>query len=332
MATRPRVLRHTGPLLALLATIALTLPSPSRAQAPASDAWPSKPLRIVVGSGPGSSPDIIARLLAQKLGDDLKQPVVVDNRPGAFGNIGMELVARAPADGHTMLVGIPTVVINSHLYPLNFNPVTDLVPVAQLTSVTFVLIARPGFEPESVPAIVEAARKRAGAVSCAWTGPIPHFACELLRLRSGADINVVPYKTQPAAINDLIGGQVDLMFDVTNSAAPQVRAGRVRAIATVNPARGVGPFGALPTMAETFAGFSFVTWQGVFLPGRTTRAIVDRLNQAVNAALDDPDIARKLRDGGLAIAQGSVDSFAAIVRRDHDTYGRIIREAGIKAD
>lgn len=302
------------------------------AQAPASDAWPSKPLRIVVGSGPGSSPDIIARLLGQRLSDDLKQPVVIDNRPGAFGNIGMELVARAPADGTTMLVGIPTVSINPHLYSLSFNPITDLAPVAQLTSVTFVLVARPGFEPVTVPAIIEAAHKRAGAVSCAWTGPIPHFACELLKLRSGADINVVPYKTQPAAINDLIGGQVDLLFDVTNSAVAQVRAGRIKALATVNPARGIGPFGDLPTMAETFSGFAFVTWQGVFVPGKTPRPIVERINQAVNTALQDPGIAQKLSDGGLAVAHGSVESFEVIVRRDHDTYGRIIRDAGIKAD
>ena len=296
------------------------------------DSWPSRAIHIIVGSTPGSSPDVVARLIGQKLGEALKQPVIIDNRAGGYSNIAMEAAARAAPDGYTLLLGIPTVSINPHLYALNFDPIADLAPVAQLTTVTFALIAHPEFAPRTVPEIIAAAKARPGAVTCAWSGPIPHFACELLRIRGQVDMNVVPYKSQPTAMNDLIGGRVNLLFEVTNVAVPQAKANRVRAIATLNPARDTGPFGDLPTMSETFPGFDFVTWQGIFAPAKTPRQIINRLNREIGTILEDPDLRKRLTDGGLGVASGTAEAFEAKVKRDYVTYGQIIRDAGIKAE
>lgn len=316
-----------------VAAIAVAHASHVHAQAgtTSTDSWPSKPIRLIVGSTPGSSPDVIARLVGQKLGEELKQPLVIENRAGAFGNISMEAVARAAPDGYTLLLGIPTVSINPHLYPMSFDPMADLAPVAQLTTVTFTMMARLDFAPRSVSEIIAAAKAKPGAVSCAWSGPIPHFACELLRIRGQIDINVVPYKSQPLALNDLIGGRVDLVFDVTNVAVPQIRANRVRAIATINPERGLGPLGDLPTVNETIPGFAFVTWQGIFAPAKTPRDIVNRLNREIGKVLQDPGVRKRLTDGGLGVASGTAGAFEAVVKRDHATYGKIIRDAGITA-
>ena len=311
---------------------ALTLAPASGVQAQTgAEAWPSKPIRVIVGSTPGSSPDVIARLVGQKLGEELKQPVLVENRAGAFGNISMEAVARAAPDGTTLLLGIPTVSINAHLYPLSFDPIADLAPVAQLTTVTFTMLSRPDFAPRSVPEIIAAAKAKPGAVSCGWSGPIPHFACELLRIRGQIDVNVVPYKSQPQALNDLIGGRVDLVIDVTNVALPHVQGNRVRAIATLNPERGQGPLGHLPTVNESIPGFAFVTWQGLFAPGKTPRDIVARLNREISKVLQDPVIRKRLTDGGLGVASGTAEDFEAVVKRDSATYGKIIKDAGITA-
>ncbi len=304
----------------------------AQAAAPSADIWPARAIRLVIGAAPGASPDIVGRLIGKKLGERLKQPVVIDNRVGAFGNIAMEATVRAAPDGYTILLGIPSVAINPHLYSLNFDPMADLMPVAKVTSVTFTLIAHPEFEPRSVPEIIAAARAKPGKVSCAWAGPIPQFGCEMLRLRGNIDLNVVPYKSQAQALNDLVGGQVNMLFETTNVAAPQAKAGRVRPIATTNALRGAGPFGDLPILNETFPGFVFEGWQGVFLPAKAPREIAFRLNREIGAVLEDPDIRKRLTDGGLGVETGTVEAFGETVRRDHAAYGKIIRDAGIKAE
>jgi len=301
-----------------------------RAQAP--EAFPSKPLRFIVAAAPGGSPDVVARLVGQHLGERLKQPVLVDNRPGAAGNIGIEAAARAAPDGYTIFLAIPNVVINPHLYRMSVDPLTALAPVAQLTRVTFVLLASPEFAPQTVPEVLAAARARPGAVRCGWGGPLPHFACELLRMQAQADISVVPYKGNAPAMNDLIGGRIDLLLDVPNVALPQVQANRVRAIATTNPKRGSGPFGQLPTVNETLAGFEFEGWQGVLAPSGTPREIVDRLNREIVAVLGAEDVRKRLGDGGLDVAPGTPAAFAETLQRDHARYAKIIREAGIRAE
>ena len=295
-------------------------------------AFPSKPLRFIVAAPPGGSPDVVARLVAHPLGERLKQPVLVDNRAGASGNIGIEAAVRAAPDGYTIFLAIPNVVINPHLYKLSFDPMRELTAVAQLTTVTFVLLASPEFAPRSVPEVLAAAKARPGEVSCGWGGPLPHFACQLLRIQGQADITVVPYKGNAPAMKDLIGGRIDLLLDVPNVALPQVQANRVRAIATTNAKRGAGPFGHLPTVNETLAGFEFEGWQGALAPAGTPREIVARLNREIVAVLGDDELRKRLSDGGLDAAPGPPEAFAAIMQRDYSRYAKIIREAGIRAE
>ena len=323
-----------GLLLATLIAVLIAHVPLTHAQSSATgvESWPSKPIRIIINGAAGTATDVVGRMIGQKLGERLKQPVVIDNRTGAIGNIAIETAARAAPDGYHLFYSIPSVAINPHLYPMAVDPMTDLAPVVQAAAVTFTLIAHPDFAPRTVPEIVTAAKAKPGAVSCAWAGPSPHFACALLRLRSGADINVVSYKSQSLALNDVIGGHVNLMFEVTNVAAAQARAGRVRPLATINPARGSGPFAELPTVSETYSGFEFVTWQGVFVPVKTPRPIIERLNREIGAIMDDAEVRKRLTDGGLTPAAGTVAAFDALVKRDHELFGRIIREAGIKPE
>lgn len=316
----------------VLALALLALPGLHEARAQGPGGFPSKPLRFIVAAPPGGSPDVVARLVGQHLGDRLKQPVLVDNRAGASGNIGIEAAARAAPDGHTIFLAIPNVVINPHLYKLSFDPMTELTAVAQLTTVSFVLLASPEFAPRSIAEVLAVARARPGAVSCGWGGPLPHFACQLLRIQGQADITVVPYKGNAPAMKDLIGGRIDLLLDVPNVALPQVQANRVRAMATTNPKRGAGPFGHLPTVNETLAGFEFEGWQGVLAPAGIPREIVERLNREIVAVLSDDELRKRLSDGGLDAAPGSPEAFAAVVQRDYSRYAKIIREAGIRGE
>lgn len=296
------------------------------------DKFPSKPIRWIVAGPPGGSPDVVARIIGQHLGERLKQPVIIDNRAGAFGNIGMEAAARAVPDGHTILLGIPTVVINPVLYKLTFDPLSELTAVTQLTTVTFVLLANPNFTPSTVNDLLAAAKAKPGTVTCGWGGPLPQLACELLKIEGHVDINSIPYKGNAPAMKDLIGGEINLLFDVPNVVLAQVKANRVRAIATTNSKRGTGPFGHLPTINESLSGFEFEGWQGVLAPARTPREIVARLNYEVAAVLESSEVRKRLADGGLDVAHGSPEAFAEIIRRDHAKYSKIISDAGIKAE
>lgn len=306
----------------------------SLAQTPSAsrESFPSKPIRWIVAGPPGGSPDVLARTVSQPLSKRLRQPVIVENRAGAFGNIGMEAAARATPDGYTILLAIPTVVINPFLYKLSVDPLTDLTAVTQLTTVTFVLLASPGFPPQTIQEVLAAAKAKPGTVTCGWGGPIPQLACERLKAQGQVDIITVPYKGNAPAMTDLVGGQIKLLFDVVNVAIPQVNANRVRAIATTNLRRGSGPFGHLPTINETLPGFEFEGWQGVLAPARTPREIIIRLNHEIGTVLQDDAIRKRITDGGLDIAIGSPEAFAETIRRDHANFSKIIREAGIKPE
>jgi len=326
-------------LMTRLSATALTLlaalcgPSLHAQNASAStETFPSKPIRWIVPFPPGGATDVVARLVGQRLSERVKQPVIVDNRAGAFGNIGMEAAARAAPDGYTILFGFSGVVINPVLYKLNFDPLTDLTAVTQLTTLTYVLLTNVNFPPRTVPEVLAAAKARPGTVTCGCGNLFFQVVCELLKIQGQVDISAVPYKGQAPAMNDLVGGRISLLFDNTNTALPQMKAGRVRAIATTNPKRGAGPFGHLPTVGETLPGFELVSWFGVLAPSGTPREIITRLNREIGAVLDEDEVRKHLTDGGLEVAHGSPEAFAEIMRRDHERYSKIIREAGIKAE
>ena len=295
--------------------------------------FPSKPIRWIMPFPPGGPSDTVARIVGQRLSARLKQPVLVDNRAGASGNIGMEAAARAAPDGYTIVFGAPgSVVINSILHKLNFDPLTDLTPVSRLTSFAFVLIANPEFPARTVPELLAAAKAKPGTVTCGSGAALQQLACEFLKLYGRVDLSTIPYKGGAPAMNDLVAGQINFMFEVPNVAIPQVRANRVRAIATTNPHAGTGPFGHLPSVNETLPGFELESWFGVLAPRATPREIILRLNREFGAVLAEEDVRKRLIDAGLEPVPGSPEVFAQIMRRDHAKYSKMIRDAGIKAE
>ena len=306
-----------------------------RAQSPLDPAanFPSKPIRWIMPFPPGGPSDTVARIVGQRLSARLKQPVLVDNRAGASGNIGMEAAARAAPDGYTIVFGAPgSVVINSILQKLNFDPLTDLTPVSRLTSFAFVLITNPEFPVRTVPELLAAAKARPGTVTCGSAAALQQLACEFLKLYGGVDLSTIPYKGGAPAMNDLVAGQINFMFEVPNVAIPQVKANRVRAIATTNPNAGTGPFGHLPSVNETLPGFEVESWFGVLAPRATPREIILRLNRELGAVLAEEDVRKRLIDAGLEPVLESPEAFAEIMRRDHAKYSKMIRDARIKAE
>jgi len=290
--------------------------------------FPSHPIRWVVPFAPGGPTDINSRILAPKLSERLGQPVLVENRVGAAGNIGTDAVAKAAPDGYTVLYAVPSVITNPFFFKGSPDP-KELAPVIQVANVPMVLLASTKFEPKSVADIVAAIKAKPGTVSCGSSGALPTVGCELLRSRS-ADMIMVLYKGNGPALNALMSGEINLLFDVVNTAGPQVRTGRVRAVATLSPKRGAAGFPDLPTLAETLPGFEFVTWHGVMAPAGTPREIVERWNREIGAALALPDVRARLTDTGFEIVGGGHEVFAERLARDQQLFGDILRKAGVK--
>jgi len=292
--------------------------------------FPSHPIRWVVPFAPGGPTDINSRILAPKLSERLGQPVLVENRVGAAGNIGTDAVAKAAPDGYTVLYAVPSVITNPFFFKGSPDP-KELAPVIQVANVPMVLLASTKFEPKSVADIVAAIKAKPGTVSCGSSGALPTVGCELLRSRS-ADMIMVLYKGNGPALNALMSGEINLLFDVVNTAGPQVRTGRVRAVATLSPARGVAAFPDLPTVSETLPGFEFVTWHGVMVAAGTPRPVVDRWNREIAAALALPEVRARLVETGFEIVGGGPEVFEDRLRRDQELFGRILRDAGVKPE
>ena len=300
--------------------------------AQAQSAWPSKPIRWIVPFPPGGPADVVARLLSSKLAERTGQPGVVENRGGAGGNVGHEAAAKAPADGYTLLFVVPAIITNPFFLKASIDPFKELAPVIHLDSASMVLLTSPAFPAGSVSEVIALARAKPGSVSCAASGALPQVGCEMLRAYAGAEMIMVQYKGNAPALNAVMGGEVNLLFDLVNTAQGQVKAGRVRAIASTNAKRGIGPFGDLPAIAETIPDFELVTWHGVMVPAATPADIVQKLNREIQWVLEQPDIRKRFSDGGLDITGGTPETFEAILRREYAKYGRILVGAGIKPE
>jgi tripartite-type tricarboxylate transporter receptor subunit TctC len=302
--------------------------------AQAQTAWPSKPIRWIVPFPPGGPADVVTRMLSVKLAERVGQTGIVENRAGAGGNVGHEAAAKAAPDGYTVTVVfvVPAIVTNPFFLKASIDPFKELGPVIHLDSASMVLLTHPGFPANTVAEVIARARAKPGSVSCASSGALPQVGCEMLRVHAGAEMIMVQYKGNAPALNALMGGEVNLLFDVVNVAQGQVKSGRVRAIASTNPKRGIGPFGELPVLAETIPDFELVTWHGVMVPAATPREIVLRLNREIQAVLGEPDIRRRFADGGLDITGGTPEEFEVILKRDYTKYGKILRGAGIKPE
>jgi tripartite-type tricarboxylate transporter receptor subunit TctC len=295
-------------------------------------AWPTKPVRWLVPFAPGGPADVVTRVVAAGLQERSGQPNVVENVAGASGNIAHGAAAKSPPDGHTVLFVVPAVITNPFYMKAAVDPFRDLAPVIHLDTASMVLIAHPGFAPVSTSELLAYIKANPGKVTCGASGALPSVGCELLRTHAGADILMVMYKGNAPALNALMGGQINLLFDVVNIAMGHVKGGRVRAIASTAPRRGIGPLGDLPVMAEAIPGFELVTWHGVMVAPGTPRALVQRLNRELDAVLQLPDVKQRLESSGLQITGGAPEDFAAVLKRDYDKYGAALRAAGVKPE
>jgi tripartite-type tricarboxylate transporter receptor subunit TctC len=302
------------------------------ALAQAQSAWPSKPIRWIVPFPPGGPADVVTRLVSSKLAERTGQPGVVENRAGAGGNVGHEVAAKAPADGYTVLFVVPAIITNPFFLKASVDPFKELAPVIHLDSASMVLLTSPAFPAGSVSEVIALARAKPGSVSCAASGALPQVGCEMLRSYAGSEMIMVQYKGNAPALNAVMGGEVNLLFDLVNTAQGQVKSGRVRAIASTNAKRGIGPFGDLPVISETIPDFELVTWHGVMVPAATPGDIVQKLNREIQWVLEQPDIRKRFSDGGLDITGGTPETFEAILRREYAKYGKILAGAGIKPE
>jgi tripartite-type tricarboxylate transporter receptor subunit TctC len=314
-----------------LAAGAAALPTVSRIAR--AQAYPSRPVRIIVGFAAGGPANILARLIGQWLSERLGQPFVIENRPGGGGNIGTEAVAKAPPDGYTLLLAATANTINATLYDkLNFNFISDITPVAAISRYTFVMVVHPSMPANTVPEFIAYAKANPGKIKMASGGIAAlHVFGELFKMMTGVDMVHVPYRGGGPAFNDLLAGQVQVMFPTIVSSIGYIRAGRLRALAVTAATRSEA-LPDIPTVAEFVPGYEASGWSGLGAPKATPAEIVDKLNKEINAALADPKIKARLADlGGTALA-GSPTDFGRLIADETEKWGKVIRAANIKPE
>jgi tripartite-type tricarboxylate transporter receptor subunit TctC len=324
----------TLPRRAFLQLAAGAAALPAIAPDASAQAWPSRPVTVIVFVPAGGTPDIIARLLGQALSQRLGQSMVVDNRPGGGGNLALQAVARAAPDGYTLLQVATPHAINVTLYEKSPATVTrDIVPVASTNSDAFVLLVNPAFPAKSVPEFIAFAKANPGKinVSSSGTGNLSHLAGELFRMSTGIEVVHVPYRGTPAAHAALLAGEVHAMFDAIGSAVPQIQSGALRALGVTAAAR-MRVLPDVPAIAEVVPGFSVMGWLGYGVPKGTPPDVVERLNREVNAVLADPAIKARMAELGSEVIAGSAADFGKLVADDTEKWAKVVKFAGLKAD
>jgi tripartite-type tricarboxylate transporter receptor subunit TctC len=306
------------------------------ALAAAADPYPVRPIRLVVGFPPGGGVDTTARAIAPRLSERLGQQIVIDNRPGATGNVAAELVAKAPPDGYTVSIGsIAPLAVNPSLY-LNspVDPQRDFAPITRIGDSTNVLVVHPSLAAASVKELIALAQAKAGALNCgsSGVGGAGHLALELFNVLARTKITHVPYKGGGPAMVDLLGGNIQLIFATTASAAAHIRSNRIRALA-VTTAKRSALMPELPTVAEAgLPGFEANNWYGFVAPAKTPRGIVLRLNKEALAVMALPEVKDALFREGVEVAPTTPEAFGAYMRSEHAKWAKVIKAAGIKAN
>jgi tripartite-type tricarboxylate transporter receptor subunit TctC len=293
------------------------------------DDWPVRPIEWIVPFAAGGSTDVVARLVADKLGKELGQPVVIINRPGADSEIGYRAAARANPDGYTMVLTVPSVVTNP-LYSKNALDPSRLTPVIYLAEGPFILLASAAVPAKTMPALIAHMRANPGKVSCAMSGGVGSIGCAMLRATARAELLEVPFRGSNPAMLAVMGGQVDLMFSFAIAAKSAAQSEHIRALATTAPRSGA-PMPALPAMAEFIPGFELAGWDGVMVPNGTPPEIVAKLNRAINAVLARPDVRAELEKGGLATVGGTPEDFANRLQAVQETFRKVLASTGVTA-
>lgn len=297
--------------------------------------YPSKPVRVVVPYPPGGPTDIVARVLFQQVAESTGQQFLIDNRAGAGGNIGAEAVAKAPADGYTLLIGTTAHAINMSLFKsLNYDVQKDLVPVSLLTQGPLVLVTHPQFPANSIKELIDMAKAKPGSLNFASSGngQSTHLSAELFNSMAGIKMVHVPYKGSAPALGDLMSGQVGIMFDTTLSAMPFVKAGKLKALGVTSPQR-TPAAPDVPTIAESgLPGYEVFAWNGVLVPAGTPKAIVAQLNEEIRKAMQLPQVREKFSAQGFAASWNTPDQFGVFVRNEVEKWARTVKASGATLD
>ena len=313
-----------------LAAGAAALPALSRIVS--AQAYPVRPVRWIVGFAAGGPQDIVARLLAQRLSERLGQQFIVENRPGAGGNIGTEAVVRAQPDGYTILMIGPSAAINVTLYEgLSFNLLRDIVPIAGIMRTANVLEVNPSLPVRTVPELIAYAKANPGKINMAsaGNGSSQHVAGELFKMMTGVDMVHVPYRGAAPALTDLLGGQVQIMFDNMASSVEHVRSGKLRGLAVTTAARSEA-LPELPTVGDFVAGYEASGLYGVGAPKDTPAEVVDKLNREINAAVNDPKMRPRLADLGGTVLSGTAADFGRLLAGEVEKWGKVVKFSGAK--
>jgi tripartite-type tricarboxylate transporter receptor subunit TctC len=315
-----------------LAAGAAALPAVSRIAR--AQTFPSRPVHLIVGYAPGGGTDITARLMGQWLSERLGHPFVIENRPGAGGNIGTEAAVHAAADGYTLLLVSLANATNATLYDkLNYDFMRDIAPVAGIIRVPNVMEVNPAVPVKTVPEFIAYANANPGKVNMAsaGNGSPPHVAGELFKMMAGVNMQHVPYRSGGAALTDLLGGQVQVTFESTSSSIEYIRSGKLRALAVTTSTRSAA-LPEIPTLSDFVPGYEASSWYGIGAPKNTPPDIIDKLNQAINAGLADPKIKARFADLGGMTLSGSPADFGKLIAQETEKWGKVIRVANIKAE
>jgi len=299
-----------------------------------SDAYPSRPARLIVGFPPGGATDIFARLIGDWLSQRLGQQFIVDNKPGVSGNIGTEMVARAPADGYTLLQVVTPNAINSALYSnLGFDFIKDIAPVVYVARLAYVVVVNPSVAAATLPEFIAYAKANPGKINygSAGSGTPQNICCELFKMMTGLDLVHVPYRGGAPAINDLLSGHLQVIFAPVAEAIPHIKAGKLRPLAVTTATR-LDVFPDVPTVADSVPGYEASGFTGIGVPRNTPAKIVDRLNKEINVGLADTRIKTRIVELGGTVVGGSPAAFATIISEATEKWAKVIKFAGIKVE
>ncbi|ARP85739.1 Bug family tripartite tricarboxylate transporter substrate binding protein [Bordetella genomosp. 9] len=301
----------------------------------AADSYPDRPIRVLLGFPAGGGADMVLRAIAPGLAEALGQPVIVENRPGAGGNLAMDAVAKAPPDGYTLLMAAPGLVTNNSLYEnLSFDPAKDFAAIGMASTVPNVLLIHPSLPVDSVAELVDYAKRHPGELNYASSGvgTSIHLATALFERDTGVRMTHVPYRGGPQAMSDLIGGQVQAMFAVLPLALPHIKAGRLRALAVTSQTRSPS-LPQVPTMIEAgVKGYTATTWNGLVAPAGTPEPVIRKLNAALHSALDRPDVRATFAAMGQEVVKDTPEEFADMLKAETAKWEAVIQAAGIKAE